>query len=291
MERILTHTALTATLAVFAFAQTPQTPNPTTASPDTRQPVAERNVATPAGSSQTYRGILLDANCQAIQTSSTTDSPSSDASRSRTAPPPTVSSATQAGAGVPPAATTGATPPSSTDAAAPAAIKEAARGPLPSTTNIGGETSPQTAATTGVTSRQSGLAVTSNTNAGSRAARAGDNSPVTTYSGPTASAGSSSTQPTTTHIGGTDNPTGERSRSADAAASGTTVPEKYKDCRVTPTTMSFALMSSGRLYMIDDTNGVLRQRMSAPGVAGSDWQTVSITGDLRGDRISTSSVQ
>ena len=38
---------------------------------------------------------------------------------------------------------------------------------------------------------------------------------------------------------------------------------KYKDCKVTADTSSFALMSNGRLYMIDDRNGTLRQQASS----------------------------
>lgn len=72
----------------------------------------------------------------------------------------------------------------------------------------------------------------------------------------------------------------------------TSVREKYRDCRVTSNTSSFALMSNGQLYMIDDTSGQLRQRMASNTAGGSsDWQSVTVMGNMQGDRISVSSIQ
>jgi hypothetical protein len=68
------------------------------------------------------------------------------------------------------------------------------------------------------------------------------------------------------------------------------VREKYKDCKVTPTTSSFALMSEGKLYMIDDSTGSIRERMNSAGTA-REWQSLTITGTMSGDRINASSVQ
>ena len=241
MNRFVTHTALTATVAMFGFAQAPQPPNHTP--PETRTPVA-------------YRGILMDAGCQVIQNRPAGES-SADASPSR---------ATPSAAGVTPAATVGASSPSSTDAAAPAAVKEAA----------------SVAENTGVNPKQSGQAVIDKTATASR-------SPVTTYTGPSVTAPKSNT-PETAHIGGTDD-TAQRSRSAESPeAVSTDVREKYKGCLVTPATTSFALMSGGKLYMLDDTNGALRQRMSSA-TGASAWHTVTINGKMSGDRISAMSVK
>ena len=74
-----------------------------------------------------------------------------------------------------------------------------------------------------------------------------------------------------------------------ASGVSTTVREKYKDCKVTSSTSSFALMSNGQVYMIDDPNGTLRQQASSS--TGSDWHTVSVTGNMQGDHISVSSVK
>ena len=168
------------------------------------------------------------------------------------------SRATPSAAGVTPAATVGASSPSSTDAAAPAAVKEAA----------------SVAENTGVNPKQSGQAVIDKTAAASR-------SSVTARK---------SNTPETAHIGGTDD-TAQRSRSAESPESvSTDVREKYKGCLVTPATTSFALMSGGKLYMLDDTNGALRQRMSSS-TGASAWHTVTINGKMSGDRISAISVK
>jgi len=226
---------------MFAFAQAPQPPNHTP--PETRTPVA-------------YRGILMDASCQAIQNRPAAES-SADASRSRSTP---------LAAGVTPAATVGASSPSSTDAAAPAAVKEAASVPE----------------NTGVNPKQSGQAVIDKTATASGTS-------VTTYSGPSVTAPKSNA-PETTHIGGSDD-AAQRSRSAESVeAVSTEVREKYKTCLVTPTTTSFALMSGGKLYMLDDANGALRQRMSSS-TGASAWHTVTINGKMTNDRISATSVK
>jgi len=68
-----------------------------------------------------------------------------------------------------------------------------------------------------------------------------------------------------------------------------TVREKYKDCKVTPSTTSFAIMSDGQLYMIDDAGGSVRQRMSSG--AGSDFRTVTVMGTMNGDRLAITSIQ
>jgi hypothetical protein len=49
-------------------------------------------------------------------------------------------------------------------------------------------------------------------------------------------------------------------------------------------------MSNGQLYMVDDADGMLRQRMKS---SDGSWEShsVTITGTLSGDRLSASSVQ
>jgi hypothetical protein len=86
---------------------------------------------------------------------------------------------------------------------------------------------------------------------------------------------------------------GDRNRAAgDAAGSQwTTAREKYRDCKVTGLTSSFALLSNGTLYMIDDTSGALRQRMASDTGTATDWRTVTVMGSGNGDRITVSSVQ
>jgi hypothetical protein len=92
---------------------------------------------------------------------------------------------------------------------------------------------------------------------------------------------------------------GTRARTAGAAPAASTggdwtsVREKYKDCNVTPSTASFAIMANGQLYMIDDTAGAVRQRMSAntASSSGTDFQTITVMGTPQGDRISVTSVQ
>jgi len=105
---------------------------------------------------------------------------------------------------------------------------------------------------------------------------------VTTYTGTTESAANNT-------AGGAG--TGERNRSShtNPDVHWMAAREKYKDCQVTPTTSSFAIMSNGQVYMIDDAAGSLRQRMSTN--AGKDWHTVTIMGNMNGDRISVSSIQ
>ena len=247
MNSFVTQTALTVSIAVFAFAQTPD---------------PSKQIAADTGSPTAYRGVLMDASCQVIQ-NRTTPQASADASRSR---------ATPSAAGVTPAATTGASSPSSTDAAAPAAVKEAARAATSGA-----------AENTGVNPQQSGQAVIDKTTKTQP-------SSVTTYSGPSVSVPKTNS-PSTTHIGGADDDNVQRSRSAETAETvSTDVREKYKDCLVTPTTTSFALMSNGQLYMVDDTAGALRQRMSSS-TGASAWHTVTITGKMNGDRISAIAVK
>jgi hypothetical protein len=87
---------------------------------------------------------------------------------------------------------------------------------------------------------------------------------------------------------------GNAASTASTGGDWTSVREKYKDCKVTPSTSSFAMMSNGQLYMVDDTAGALRQRMSAntsTAATSSDFQTVTLMGTPQGDRISVTSVQ
>src|SRR4051794_35415865 len=87
MYRTLTQAALSAALATFAFAQTPQTaPNPN--APAGPAATVNTGTTTPSDTAQSFRGILMDASCQAIQNRATTSesAASSEASRSRTMP-------------------------------------------------------------------------------------------------------------------------------------------------------------------------------------------------------------
>lgn len=236
MYRILTHTALAATLATVAFAQAPQTTERQTTSPQT-----ETSASAPANAGQTYKGVLMDASCQAIQSRSTATT--SSVSRSRTA-----SDASTANM------------PRSTASAAEAG--KAA-------------TSATTTATTGVATDQSGQATATNrttTIAGGTEKSAGPS--VTTYNGTSSSSA-----------------TGERSRSnhTNPDVHWTTAREKYKDCKVSPTTTSFAIMSDGQLFLLDGAGDALKQRTSSN--TATEWHTVNVTGNVTGDRITVTSVQ
>jgi hypothetical protein len=236
MYRILTHTALTATLATFAFAQAPQT---TDQQPVPRQ--TETSSTVPASGGQTFKGVLMDASCQAIQDRSATTL--SSASRSRTA----VDAATS-------------NMPRSTASAAEAG--KAA-------------TSATTTATTGVATDQSGQATATNrtTTVGRETEKSG--SSVKIYDGKTSRSSAAA----------------ERSRSAhtNPDVQWTTVREKYKDCKVSPTTTSFAIMSNGQLYMLDGASDALKQRTSSN--TPSDWHTVTVVGNMMSDRITVTSVR
>src|SRR6476469_4571470 len=65
MYRTLIQAALSAALATFAFAQTPQT----------------ARIVTPTDTAQSLRGMLMDASCQAIQ-----NRPTTSGSAAKTAP-------------------------------------------------------------------------------------------------------------------------------------------------------------------------------------------------------------
>jgi hypothetical protein len=236
MYRILTHTALTATLATFAFAQAPQaTAQQTTPRTDTSVPAS-------AAAGQSYKGVLMDASCQAIQSHST---------------PTTSSNVTRSG---------------------PAADSSTATLNMPRSTASAAEagkasTSATTTATTGVATDQSGQATATNrtTTVGRETEKS--SSSVKTYEGTTSSA------------------TGERSRSAhtNPDVQWATVREKYKDCKVSPTTTSFAIMSNGQLYMLDGASDALKQRTSSN--TPTDWHSVTVVGNMTGDRITVTSVR
>jgi hypothetical protein len=240
MYRILTHTALTATLATFAFAQAPQT---TDQQPAPRQ--TETSSTAPTSSGQTYKGVLMDASCQAIQSRSAATT-SSDVTRSR-----------------------------------PAADSSTATLNMPRSTASAAEagkaaTSATTTATTGVATDQSGQATATNrtTTIGrdtEKSSSSKSSSSVKTYDGTTA--------------------TGERSRPAhtNPDVQWTTVREKYKDCKVSPTTTSFAIMSNGQLYMLDGASDALKQRTSSN--TPSDWHRITVVGNMTGDRITVTSVR
>src|SRR5687767_9788258 len=91
MSKLLTQTTLITTFAAFAFAQTPQstTQNSTQTNPaQTNTNVTQTNAAAPTGG-QSFRGVLMDASCAAIQSRSlqstaTGSSQSADATRNRT---------------------------------------------------------------------------------------------------------------------------------------------------------------------------------------------------------------
>jgi hypothetical protein len=183
-------------------------------------------------------------------------------------------------------------------AASATASGAGASGSLNNTTNSGGTggNSATTTATTGVAKDQAGQATAtskstepadSRTTASASGPAASGSSSVTTYSGAGAA--------TTARMAGSETSatTGERSRSIDSTGAGgqwTAVREKYKDCKVTPNTSSFALMSNGQLYMIDDANGTLGKQASS-NTGRDDWHSVTVMGNMQGDHISVSSVQ
>jgi trimeric autotransporter adhesin len=284
MYRNLTHAALSIAFATFAFAQTPQS------APVDPAPAVSRRITVSSENTQTFRGILMDAGCQAIQNRTTssnslTSSISDEATRSRTIPastPPATTSGTEKSATTAHATGVGG-------AASATASGAGASGSLNNTTNTGGTAgnTPTTASTTGVAKDQAGEAT-----ATSKTTPPADERTTGNVSGPTASGSSS----VTTYSGaGTASTTAgreERSRSMDATGAGDqwiTAREKYKDCKVTSNSSSFALMSNGQLYMIDDPQGILRQQ--ARSNTGGDWQTVTVIGDMQGDRISASSLR
>jgi len=138
-------------------------------------------------------------------------------------------------------------------------------------------TSATTTATTGVSTDQAAQATATN-----RTTPTSDSS-LKTYDGNTGGpAVKDATGAATSH---------ERSRSADPLTDPQwiKVRDTYRDCKVTPTTSSFALMSSGQVYMIDDTNGALRQKMTSSNAG--DWNAVTLTGSKKGDRIRVSSIE
>lgn len=67
------------------------------------------------------------------------------------------------------------------------------------------------------------------------------------------------------------------------------VSEVYKECKLKPATSSYALLSDGKVYLLDDTMGSLRQKMT--GNTSTGWITMSVIGSLEGDKIKVSSVQ
>jgi len=238
MYRILTHIALTATLATFAFAQASQTTDQQSAPRQT-----EKSSTAPASGVQTYKGVLMDASCQAVQSRNTATT-SSDVTRSGPADSSTAMS----------------NMPRSTASAAEAG--KAA-------------TSATTTATTGVATDQSGQATATNRTTTIGRETEKSSSSVKTYEGTTSSRSA----------------TGERSRSAhtNPDVQWTTVREKYKDCKVSPTTTWFAIMSNGQLYMLDGASDALKQRTSSN--TPSDWHSVTVVGNMTGDRITVTSVR
>jgi len=291
MYRTLTQAALSAALATFAFAQTPQT-NPSPNAP--ADPAAAINTqATPSDTAQSLRGILMDASCQAIQnressSNSQTSSLSTESTRSRTMP---AARGTEESAATAHATGVGG-------AASATASGAGASGSLNNTTNSGGTAgnSATTTATTGVAKDQAGEATATatatppadaRTTASASEPAARRKSSITTESDRTETAATSTT--TTTEAPAAS---GERGRSTDTTGAGKqwiTVRDKYKDCKVTSSTSSFALMSNGQLYMVNDPDGTLRQQANSD--TGSDWHSVTVMGNLQGDHISVSSVK
>ena len=306
MHRAITQAALAATFATFAWAQNTPTQNQSSSATNSAQ------------GGQSFRGVLMDAKCQAIQSrTSGTGGQAPEASRSRTD-----ASATAQSTGI-------------GGAASATASGAGASGALSNTTNSGGTAATRnpTAGTTGTNHSHEGQAtahsaITPPTEARSTAtaatasgATASGASSVTNYSGQTGNAptnyikggavanqGTGSSAQGSARTGAADATaglgtgvttgsdvagTGDRNRAAaDAAGSQwTTAREKYRDCRVTGMTSSFALLSNGTLYMIDDTSGAVRQRMASDTGTAIDWRTVTLMGTANGDRITVNSVQ
>jgi hypothetical protein len=146
----------------------------------------------------------------------------------------------------------------------------------------------QTTSIAGNSTNEGGVAATRNTTANSTGANQSQQGQAT------AQAGTQSQTLRTYDGSGTRGRTAGAGPAASTGGDWTSVREKYKDCKVTPSTSSFAIMANGQLYMIDDTAGAVRQRMSsntASSAAGSDFQTISVMGTPQGDRISVTSVQ
>lgn len=91
----------------------------------------------------------------------------------------------------------------------------------------------------------------------------------------------------------TNDATSQRSRNAaDAMAdsfSATPVPTEYNDCKVTSSTTSFGLYSNGRVYMLDDPESAVRNKVHIKPATG--WHHVSMTGSMQGGRIQVNSVK
>lgn len=240
MKRIFQATGFSAVLVSLAFAQTPT------------------SVQT---STETFRGVLMDASCQAIQGKSAAADGTGAMPKSTE-----VSKSSQIGGAV-----------------AGTASGAGASGSLSNTTNTGGtgvasagtlkegndNTSPATTARTGTTSDQSGQAA-SNTAATPGGTGASGSASETNYSGSRA----------------------ERSRSAGISPAGerwATEQETYRQCRVTGDTNSFALMSNGRLYKLDDAKNMMSKRVESR--SSGDWSTVVVSGTVSGDRIRVTAVQ
>jgi hypothetical protein len=301
MFKMFTKTTLAMTVAAFAFAQTPQTSQSNTQNNTNTNSAQSTNQTTASsmttGGGQSFRGVLMDASCAAIQSTATqstsigsslspdatrnrTDAPSSAGSTGSSTQNQSLSAGNSSGIG-------GSTSNASSAAAAP--------GSSANTTNTGG-----TAATRNTTAEQSGA---NNSHEGQATAHAGTIPPTDARSTATASAAGttagSSTLSTYNGASGSGSAAdGERNRSAagaEATGAGsqwTTVREKYRECMVTPSTSSFALMSNGQLYLIDDSSGALRQRTSSNTAgAANDFRTITVMGTPKGGRLSITSVQ
>lgn len=281
MNRILTHTVLSAAFAAtFAIAQTPQNPDQVTPVPEAPRSTAQQAATEDKAVSGTYRGIVMDASCDAIQNSGSGRS-ANESSRSRSAAPE-----------------------QNSKAATSASVEG------PTATTSGTTVSPSVTASTGVNPDQAGQATTNIavtppadqlSTVTSAHPSADGNSSVTTYSGAAAPSATGtpkdgkvpSTSRTISIADEKATDSEERNRSSSPSISSlelTTVREKYKDCRVTSTTSSFALMSNGQLYMIDDSKGLLQRMVNAADLA-AEWHTVTIAGNVDGDRLTPSSMQ
>ena len=255
-------------LAVMAFAQTPE-PTPAQQDPSTLKS-ARTTASASMPSGQMYKGVLMDASCSAIQTKlSSMNTSETTRAKTETATATTASASSQTG---------GATANTPSGAGT--------SGSLSSTTNSGGtatspttatETPATTSAKTGVSTDQSGNA-TSNTSTATTASASG--------------AGTSGSNSVTSYTGTTGSGDRNRKMDTDTSTAGSqwvTVREKYKDCKPTASTTSFAIMSNGELYLVDDASGTLKQRVSNN--TDTDWHSVSINGSLTGNRLNATSIQ
>lgn len=292
MKRILFTLALAGAMSVLPGQTEPSTQSQ---APPSAPPSSSSTAAQPGATSgsQTLMGVLMDADCQVIQSSRSTagsSNPAQSAMNTTTSSPAQGDVKTYSGSSSSQSSTS-ATSSTNTTGSEQRASSSATAAPAAAPTPTPAPTASSSASTT-----------SSSRPTEDQGQRTGDTGERSRSATATTSSSANATETTAATSATATTPGDTSSSSADTMSSFTAVREKYSQCMVKPTSAAFAIHSDGRLYIFDSAgNDMVRQQMAneAFRAAMNDangapkWMSVTVIGtpDASSNQLAVTSIR